>query len=936
MAFIETLLAALKSAEIDEADCVELSPLACSRLTQLAAISPLYRKYLLQNPQLVLWLEENGQRSFGPGLLANIWEKTFLPTLAKNSSQENCINLLRHFRRTISLHVVYREVSDPTTRGENGRELTFLAEFCVQKIVLWVYERWSQRLGIPWNKEKNAPAQYAILGLGKLGGYDLNFCSDIDLIFFFDTAGQCQRKGKITDTANEYCFTQVAREVIALLQERTSAGFLYNVDVRLRPEGATGPLVRTLAGMEHYYYLTGQNWERLALLKARLIAGSKELGEAFLESIHSFRYPSHPPVSLLEEVAGTKIRIEKEVVGSSNLVREVKNGYGGIREVEFFVQTLQILEASKNPFLQTTDTLEALQKLQRYGFVSQADALLLKEAYEFYRLVENRLQMREEQQGHTLPSGVKEYSLLAQSLGFTSPDQMDERLSVLREKVRALYTSLFKQDKEEETLQEWTLLLSGQNFSEKFADKLQQWLGDKTHQAPHTFQRLICGGPHHLVTREHALLLKSLSQQFDSLFPLLSSVQSTLDRVAQFAHSYGARIPLLKMCSSNPGFFKALCLLFDRSTFIHQLLCQYPEIMEEVLLRPLGREKQLEDSLDEIALLPQDQDFPHWLWLYVKAEQVRLATLELLHPIPIEQTVHQLSNLADAAVTAALRRVDPGGELAIIALGKYGGRELSFGSDLDIIVLTNSADGRDQTSIVQALEKDFSYRSPKIGKTYDLDLRLRPYGNDGPLVTTMAALKQYHQGTALLWERQLLTRARWVTGNHTIADAFNRYLQELLYRKPIKENEVSTIWEMRLRIQREKGGKEATEQSVKSGSGGLLDIEFLCQTHQLLHGYQFPSLRQSSTAAVLQALMDEACMDPSTGKRLLDNFLFLRKVQLYLRRDRNDSTDLIDLNGPIVDRLVLWLGFTDKNAFLHRYSSCLKENRRFVEKMMTR
>ena len=652
-----------------------------ARVNRLARASPIYKKLLWKQPELLLWLErpENREERFRYTAFRNVWQEEFEK---KFSGQEAWLEALQAFRRRMSLRIAYREINELSPVAESLKELSLLAEFCLQAVCNRTYKSWERRLGRPWIEGENRLARYCVLGLGKLGGEELNFCSDIDLIFFYEGRGQCRKQERTTQVSNEEFFSRFVKDVVGLLQKRTHSGFLYNVDLRLRPEGQSGHIVRTLNSMQNYYYAAGQTWERLALIKARVVAGNKDIGEEFLEAVQNFRYPHFPPPSLLEEVAGTKVRLEKEVTLEQNLQYDIKNGYGGIREIEFYVQTLQLLNAGQNPFLQTPGTFEALKKLARYRLLSESDADYLEQAYRFLRLVENRLQMKEEHQTHTLPTDKEELKDLACSLGFQSELSFQEKLQATRQKIRMLYSSLLKESHLEEEIQEWTLFLTGKPPSQKIAKKLKDWLGTEAPHSQETFSNFIRGGPLNLLTREQVKLFLEISSHFNHLFPELACPQETLARISRFAESYKARKQFLRMCSNNPGFLQTLSLLFDRSTFIHKLLCQHPEIMEEVLLGYSLLQKNVRTVKKEIAHLPQGTDFERWLWLYVKAEQVRLAAAELVGNISIEELEKSLTTLADAVIEAILERVDPEEQLTLVALGKYGGQEMTFGSDL--------------------------------------------------------------------------------------------------------------------------------------------------------------------------------------------------------------------------------------------------------------
>jgi len=712
----------------------------------------------------------------------------------------------------------------------------------------------------------------------------------------------------------------VAREVISRLEERSEDGFVYNVDVRLRPEGETGPLVRSLSSMENYYPVAGQTWERLALIKARPVAGDRSLGEEFLESVHAFRYPRHPPPGLLTEVAGVKLRIEREVVGTTDLDRHIKSGHGGIREIEFYLQTLQILNAGNNPFLQSGSTLDALDQMARYEIIEEADGQFLRQAYLFLREVENRLQMREEQQTHLLPADGQERTSLALSLGFADTASFDEHLEATRAGVRRLYRSIFQETEREGEIQDWILFFSGKPPSAAIAAKLSGWFGDK--EDPELSKKLrhfLLGGPHYLLTREQVDRFLDIASQFDTIVPRLAQPLRTLGRVSGFAERYGARKLFFQACVANPNFFQVLCLLFDRSSFTYDLLRQHPEIFEEVLGIPVGREKDLPTLLREISLLPSGKAFAKWLWLYTKAEQVRQAIGELLGVLSIEQVEENLTLVADAVITSGLRKVDPEGELTVVALGKYGGRELTFGSDLDIIILSPDGDIEGPISKAEKLRKLLAYRHP-LGRTYELDLRLRPHGDGGPLATTLRSMAEYHEGSAQPWEKQILTRSRVAGGNEQLAQAFVGLRERILFSAPLEEEEKHQLLAMREKIEREKGLPESPYRAFKNGPGGLIDIEFIAQIKQLQNPGGEVDLRSPNTRRTLAALRDNGLLERSDADNLIDNYNFLRRLEYNLRRDDNTGITVLADEEMGRNSLAKWLQFDTFKSF---WKECL-------------
>lgn len=928
---------------------VTLPAQADQRLEALAGWCPVYRDFLRRHPEFWIWLEDpaNGHESFRLAAHEQTWRQMAPP---ESASPTDWLAALQRFRRLLSMRIAFRDINRLTNLEESLEELTLLAEFVLHTVTDRVRAGFEERLGVPWDEFGQRPARFCILGLGKLGSRELNFCSDLDLIFLYQGQGHTRREGRGGGLSNEEFFSRLAREITRLLTTDGMDGNLYNIDLRLRPEGQSGPLVRSLSAIEAYYSAAGQTWERLALVKARQVAGDATLGTELFEALHNFRYPRRPPHSLLAEIAGLKIRIEKEVLGEAHLERHVKSGHGGIREIEFFVQAHQMTQAGRYPFLQTPSTLSALDGLERYEIVPSETATFLRRAYFFLRNVEHRLQMREEQQTHLLPEPGPERDRLAIHLGYVDGPSFDREMGELRRRVREIYLSLFGGIDQETEILEWTLFFSGQEPARPLFKKLRHWFWGPLPPVYDRLRRFLLGAsPNALLTREHIVLFLEIASQFDQALPPLAHPMNTLERLNQFAERYGARKQFLRTCAHRPKFFQAMGLLFDRSRFIHELLCRQPEILEEIFIAGLRSAKNPADMAGEIALGPgqDDERLAAWLWLYVRAEQVRLAILEVLTGDGMDDLEDNLRALADTVLGHLLNRVDPGGRLAIVALGKLGSGELTFGSDLDLLPLgQEEGDGGEMTRSWQRLLRLAGHSGPH-GNTYDIDLRLRPYGQDGPLLVSLPALERYHQGSAGVWEKQMLTRARPLparAGPPHPAEAAREHLRagfvewrdRLLYREPISAGAIGEIRHMRQKIEDEKARGLPPGYAVKAGPGGLIDHEFLIQTLQLRHGWRLPALRTPHLRQALAAACAAGLLSPDESAHLQPHYRFLRRLEMLLRRDRCQAVNTLSTDPDEQVSLAKWTGFETFDDFLASHRAGLARTRAIYDRVMQR
>ncbi|MGF1449395.1 MAG: hypothetical protein ACFB20_08270 [Opitutales bacterium] len=904
-------------------------PAADARLNAFAGWCVVYRQQIETSPGLWLWLESTAIRGVPLrfSTLKQDWARDHRPRGSVSHDPKAWVARLRAFRRQQSLRIAYRDLGEQAGLDAIVADLTVLAEFVLATTYDFAWERNAARLGEPWDAALEAPARGCVLGLGKLGSQELNFCSDVDLIFFFEGQGHCRRPDGREGVDNAEFFGRVFGDLARFLSQRGPEGVLYNVDLRLRPEGEGGPLVRTFTGLANYYWANGQTWERLALMKARAVAGDRSLGVELLEEVNPFRYPRHPPPHLLPEIMGVKLRIEKEVVGAANLERDIKNGPGGIREIEFQLQARQMIEGGRSPFLQTTSTREALEQLERYEVIAPEEAAALRAHYAFLRTVENRLQMRRETRTHLLPEpGSEERLGLARSLGFGDVAAFEAKLEAVRRDVRARYEALFGADDQEAELQDWTVYLSGHAPSTAIEAKLTAWFPGEQDCAERLRTFAVGSGRGHLM-RENVQLFLDSSRCFADVFAQLAEPLTALERVGGFAGSYGARKQFYKACNANPSFFKALCLLFDRSAFIHQLLVKHPGIMEELLHEAPRRSKGVAAMEAEIAHLSSDPErFADLLWLYVKAEQVRLAMGELLYERTVAEVTADLSDLAEATVRTVLRRVDPQAELTLVALGKFGGRELAFGSDLDVMVLGPVQTEGKLAKKASAFIQQMQYGQP-LGRIFEMDLRLRPHGAAGALVTTLPAFEQYHgpEGAGQSWERTALSRARIVAGNEQLGAQFVERRDALLYERPLRAEAVAHLRTMQARIQREKVKCAPPQLAFKAGPGGLVCIEFMAQLLQRWLGGSDVDFRQTNVRGNLQRLASVPELGQTVATPLVDAYDLLRRVEVLLRCDAWTGVSEIPADARTQRRLASWLGYASFETLLGQMQARMAE-----------
>ncbi|HEV2330135.1 MAG TPA: bifunctional [glutamate--ammonia ligase]-adenylyl-L-tyrosine phosphorylase/[glutamate--ammonia-ligase] adenylyltransferase, partial [Verrucomicrobiae bacterium] len=741
---------------------------------------------------------------------------------------------LRRLKQREILRIAARDLGHLSNVVEITQELSDLADVCLNAVLQTVSKQLSEKFGCPYHHDVQGrwqPTPFCVVGLGKLGGQELNYSSDVDLLFLYEDEGEVfkepPQRGKPQRPvlSNHQFFCKVAEAFSAEVARSTADGFLFRVDARLRPEGEAGPLARSLDSCENYYAQWGQTWERMMLIKARVVAGDRSLASEFVEMIQPFRFPGSISPEILREIAATKDRTEREVVRAGELERNVKLGRGGIREIEFIVQSLQVLHAGRAPFLQIPQTLSCLQKLAQYDLLPFGEASQLDLAYRFLRDVEHRLQMEDNRQTHTIPQDNASLLRLARLMNFKTLPQFQSALHEHMANVRRIYESLFRVELAEDSKSplpesegaknEWKSLLASRFFREP----------DKAYQLFKEFAE----GPGYLhVSPRTSDLARQLISKFLALCPaqsqsptveqrpVLSDPDRVLARLDSFVSAYGSRATLFEVWNNNPKYFELVLLLFDRSEFLALAAIHAPDLIDGLVAGGrLQRRKTAAEILKELRFGLGDTDQFDWLRRYHETELMRLGLRDISGQVDIEQTPAELSAFADACLQYALETVlrrnrIKSAPLAIIGLGKLGGGEIAYGSDLDLFF---AADSREKH--LPALQKAaaevmdlLSHRTDR-GIVFRTDARLRPDGEKGLLVPPLDTCDSYYRSRAQLWEIQALTRARFVAGKPSIGEKFQTLALELTnFSRPGPRrrfgNWKAEIHHMRMRIEKER------------------------------------------------------------------------------------------------------------------------------------
>jgi len=904
-----------------------LSEMLIAHPNWLSALSP----QLLQYPR-----QEQGTRRE-----VNGWLRPFLQA----GDRASAFARLREFKQREMLRIAARDLARLSTISEITREISNVADVCLDSVYQICLQQLSERFGQPYYQDANErwqPAAFCVFGLGKLGGQELNYSSDVDVIFIYSEEGhvfkapprKSQQAGK--GLTNHQFFKRLAEAFIAEVSRLAPEGILYRIDLRLRPEGDAGPLTRSLTGYENYYAQWGQTWERMMLIKARPVAGDAALAAEFLEMIQPFRFPRSMSERTLGEIGAMKRRIETEVIKAGEINRNVKLGRGGIREIEFVAQSLQLLNAGRIPFLQGAQTLPTLQKLAQYHLLLDSEAEALTEAYSFLRDVEHRLQMESNLQTHTIPTERKARERLARLMGFGSLGDFEAARQGHTRNVRQIYDKLLKVEAPSPS----------NALPAQFVEAEEEWKG---FLAQYSFRdldqslRLITEfveGPGYIhVSPRTSELARSLLPRFLELCPktgdesivqelpkpVLSDPDRVLARLDSFISVYGARALLYETWSSNPSLFELLLWLFDRSEFLAEMAIRTPDLVDELELSGrLRRQRNADEILKGLRHGREDDDQRLWLRRYHQAELMRTGLRDILGLADFEQNLTELSALAEAcleyALEVALRKNKlPKSPIVIIGLGKLGGAELNYGSDLDLMFVAEP--GAKNLPKLQRLAvevMDLLSSQTELGVAFVTDARLRPDGEKGLLVNSLDAYEDYYRHRALLWEIQSLTRIRPIAGDLELGRQFQELAARLTnFREPSMPLAAYTpawraeIARMRMRIEKERTPAGKQSLAIKTGAGGLMDAEFIAQTLCLANGWQ-----EANTLKALERARAAKVLPNDDAESLIENYRKLRRIEGILRRWSLEGETLLPVDPAPLNRVAIRCGFRTAQAFM--------------------
>ncbi|HPP58075.1 MAG TPA: bifunctional [glutamate--ammonia ligase]-adenylyl-L-tyrosine phosphorylase/[glutamate--ammonia-ligase] adenylyltransferase [Candidatus Hydrogenedens sp.] len=796
---------------------------------------------------------------------------------ANNWNLRKIMIYLRQCHKKALLRITTRDIVEHNEVKSIAEDLSNLADAHLELCFHLVLAYLTQSYGIPIKysdeKKEGIPSRFVILGLGKLGGRELNFSSDIDLLFIYDDDGETSGglKGQIT---NREFYCKLGEQIIKFLSEHTEEGQIYRVDMRLRPYGKVGALAETLANSVEYYYQYGRAWERQALVKCRPCAGDLDLGDEFIVTMRPFVFPKFFDDKTLEDIHQTKLMVEKQVAEQGQTDYEVKLGRGGIRDIEFTVQLLQLLNGGRKPELRITNTIEAIHKLMENNYLKPFDAETLITNYCFLREIEHRLQIEYGTQKHALPQNAEELDEFARRLGYTSGESF---WRVYKDKTREVRVILEQFVAVKASGNLWVYdLVSLQTEGKEGIEKLKEFGFKDVTEAKDIFRKLANGSegtPYPLHVREN----------FINIVPYLcEELRKTLSPDIALEQFYSQlsrmRFPgiVYELFKENHNLCSFFVTLTTRAPALADVWIKEPSSIEVLLREELIGQKvdanYLTFSLQELkrSVFPESSHYR-----LKDSEWLRIALGDLLGKFAIDEVCEQLTLLAeiileDIVVEAQQETRQKYGvstiPFVVIGLGKIGGREMTFGSDLDLIFVyddehINSVE-KSEDMLISPSEyfADVSSRIIKklkeptrFGILYDIDARLRPYGSKGVLAISLSQFKDYYENEADIWEKMALMKARVIIKHGHINKDIYQMLTKLAFYFPVSIEDLQKSEDIR-----QKMVQQTSTNNLKKSEGGTAELEYIVRWWQRMKVEKFPELATPSVINALNILINVA------------------------------------------------------------------------------
>jgi [glutamine synthetase] adenylyltransferase / [glutamine synthetase]-adenylyl-L-tyrosine phosphorylase len=884
------------------------------------SLSEFVAKSCIRNPDLLsdLILSKDLQRQYR----SETYDEKLENAISTVQEEAELNRILRQIRQREMVRLAWRDLSGLSDLSETMSDLTAFAEAVVSRSLDMVYRWQCDRYGIPYSSD--GKQQYpVIIGMGKLGARELNFSSDIDLIFAYPEPGQTRGAGVVK--SNDEFFASLYRRLLGILGQVTVDGPLFRVDVRLRPYGENGPIVMSFESLETYYESQGREWERYAWIKGRCIAGDCEAGNSLIESLKPFIYRRYLDYGAFESLRDMKQMIALEVEKKS-MQDNIKLGRGGIREIEFFGQAFQLIRGGVIPDLQEQQIQKVMKILVREKIISKTTGEELLSSYEFLRNTEHRLQEFSDRQTHQIPSDPLDRIRLALSMGFDNPDNFFQSLASTLELVHSHFTGLLETAKNEsesdlKVAEEKKLLESLESVWLKITpnDQAGRVLA---HTGYKDSEKILRDLEYFRTASETRALSRIGRNRVDKLIPrMLKTIGRSefpelgFQRILDLIKAIQRRSCYIALLLENPDALTHLIQLAIASPWVISFISRHPPLLDELLdprtlYVPPSRE-ELETELHQKMAPLSDDDLEYQieaLCIFKQVNTLRVAAADVTGALPLMKVSDHLSYIAETVIDEVLNiswryltakhgnpvcRLD--GTIcdrgfAVVAYGKLGGLELGYSSDIDLVFLHSGTRDQTQGNRRPIDNPQFFTRlgqrvlhiltaHTRAGFLYEADMRLRPSGSSGLLVSHIDAFTNYQKNDAWTWEHQAMVRARAIAGDEVLIKRFEKIRRNILNQHRSRDRLCDEVRDMRERMRREHLKHGSEKFDLKQGVGGMVDIEFIVQFLALLHAHEYPEIiRWSDNVRILNALNRTGIIDDQTAHILRDGYLTYRSM----------------------------------------------------------
>lgn len=873
---------------------------------------------LCRNPQYARWLAY--EATLGEAVSRDVMLGDLLKWIEPCHSTAEYGEVMRRWRQREILRVAVRDIFVHAPVASLTQDISNLADTALEAAYRVGHAALEKRYGLPIASHEGVETSvsFVIIGMGKLGGSELNFSSDVDPIFVYSDEGETTggTSGKLSTLD---FFQKLGEYVIQLVSEVTAEGHIFRVDMRLRPYGRVSPLAISIQRAIEYYGGYAQPWERQAMIKARPVAGDLALGERFIEQTRPFVFPRYFDDETLDAIRQIKLQMEAQIAERNETELDVKLGRGGIRDVEFTVQILQMLNGGRMPDLRNPNTLEAIQVLGLRGHLTPFEATTLASNYAFMRKVEHRLQIEGGQQRHVLPSAPDKLEHFARRLGYVSADSFMTDYRDRTEETRGILQRFLST---EGSGRQWTYdLLSLHTSGEIGKAHLVQY-GFKDADRARSELIQLSAGPEQQPYAFH------VRQQFAEIVPtLLEGLAETVDpdvtliRLGRMLTSLGAPGAIYETLRHNLSFCRYLVTLVSNSEYLSEILIRDPGLFDVFGSGDaLDTEPTREELEQELAILSRAVDSAAAPYRLRDSETLRVGMRELFREINVIEVGRELTLVAEICLQYALdqacadvekRYGAANGAFAILGLGKFGGREMGYGSDLDLVFVyeaeATTESGMAPSEYFAAVAAKVIQRlkeSTRYGTLYDIDARLRPDGKKGTLAVSDRRLFEYYEQEAQSWELLALIKARAVAGSQAFSATIEQRVQQLAFSRTLDAKDVAEIDDMQQRI-----AQGRSPLDLKKSTGGLVEIEFAVRLLQIAHVVANPELKRSDVMGALDLLADMGAVSSWDYSVLKDAYLLFRRIENRIRMMNGRATSLVpeepEAQGELAKRLNL-------------------------------